>query len=74
MGKENLWGYPYNSVWITDQETFSIVLPNVLVDDRGIIVMLRGSNDMVIQARPDFEYTNDPSGATYKISLTISSW
>ena len=28
---------------------------------------------MVFQQRPDFGYTNDPSGATYKLSLTISS-
>ena len=28
---------------------------------------------MVFQSRPDFGYTNDPSGATYKISPTISS-
>ena len=33
--------------------------------------MLRDSNDMVFQARSDFEYTKDPSGTTYKISNTI---
>ena len=34
--------------------------------------MLRDSIDMVFKQRSDFGYTKDPSGATYKISLTIS--
>ena len=30
-GKENHDVYPYNSVWIIDQETFSIALPMFLL-------------------------------------------
>ena len=36
--------------------------------------MLRDSMDMVIRWRSDFGNTKDPSGITFRISLTISSW
>ena len=48
-GKANHDVYPYNGVWIIEQETFSIALTNVLVDIRSTTVMLRGSNDMVFK-------------------------
>ena len=36
--------------------------------------MLRDSIDMVFKQRLDLGYTKDPSGTTYGISLTVSSW
>ena len=35
--------------------------------------MLRDSIDMVFKQGSDFGYSKDPSGTTYRISLTISS-
>ena len=36
--------------------------------------MLRDSIDKVFKQRSDFGNTKDPSGITFRISLTISSW
>jgi hypothetical protein len=73
-GKKNHDMHPYNGVWRTDQETFSIALSMFLL----IFGIPQSCFEVAMiwcsKQGPDFGYTNDPSRATYKISLTISSW
>ena len=61
-GKELNEVYPYNGVWIIEQETFSIGLQMFFVENWSTTDMLRDSIDMVFKYRSDFGYTKGPSG------------
>ena len=65
-GREISWRYPYNGVWIIEQETFSIGLQMFFVENWSTIGMLRDSIDMVIRWRSNFGNTKDPSETTYR--------